>query len=364
MSIECDIRHAFGDFTLDVAFKVHEPGITALFGPSGAGKTTIANAIAGLFRPHAGRIAIDGETVFDSATRLFAPSSSRGAATVFQDARLFPHMSVRGNLLFGWRRAKRRMSQAEIDRMLDMLGMVSLLDRSPAKLSGGEKSRVALGRALLASPRLLLLDEPLAALDATRKAEIMPYFERLRDEAKIPIVYVTHSLDEVTRLADHLIVLKQGRVAAQGSVFDMLPGIDIPAGDYEGAYGTVFPATVAEHRADGLTVLMFGGGCLMIPRIARTIGTRLRVRLRAQDVMLAREEPKAISANNILSAIVTAVRNNGPNHADVLLTCGETKLAARITQASVARLGIVPGQPLFAVIKSVIVDPQLVRSED
>jgi molybdate transport system ATP-binding protein len=351
MNLACTIRQNFGDFALDVAFDVDRPGITALFGPSGSGKTTIVNAIAGLFRPREGRIALDGETVFDSGQRVFVAPDKRRAATVFQDARLFPHMSVRDNLLFGWRRAKSPASQSEIDRVLDLLGIGALLDRRPVKLSGGEKGRVALGRALLASPRLLLLDEPLAALDAPRKAEIMPLLERLRDEAGIPMIYVTHSLDEVTRLADGVIVLESGRIAAQGSVFDLLP-------ELEGSYGAVFPATIGEHRADGLSVLAFDGGLLLIPRIDRAIGATLRVRLRAEDIMLAREEPQAISANNVLPAKVSGVRNSGTGHADVRLLCGNTKLTARITQASVARLGIAPDQDVFAVIKSVIVDPQ------
>jgi molybdate transport system ATP-binding protein len=361
MSMECAIRHAFGTFTLDVAFEVDRPGITALFGPSGAGKTSVVSAIAGLFRPRAGRICIDKDVVFDSEAGVFAPASARGAATVFQDARLFPHMTVRDNLLFGWRRAKTKAPQPEIDRVLDLLGIAALLDRSPAKLSGGEKSRVALGRALLAAPRLLLLDEPLAALDTARKAEIMPYLERLRDDASIPMIYVTHSLDEVTRLADNLIVLKQGRVAARGSVFDLLPGIEVETLGREGAYGAVFPATVAEHRADGLSALAFDGGVLLSPKVARPAGAKLRVRLRAEDIMLAREEPKAISANNILAVTVVSVRNSGPSHADVHMVCGRAKLTARITQASAARLAIVAGENLFAVIKSVIVDPQFVR---
>jgi molybdate transport system ATP-binding protein len=358
MNLACAIRQDFGDFTLDTAFEVDRPGITALFGPSGAGKTTIVNAIAGLFRPREGKIVLDGETVFDSARGIFVAPNNRRAATVFQDARLFPHMNVRDNLLFGWRRAETRASQTEIDRIVDLLGIGALLDRRPAKLSGGEKSRVALGRALLASPRLLLLDEPLAALDAARKAEIMPFLERLRDEAKIPMIYVTHSLDEVTRLADQMIVLKDGRVAEQGSVFDLLPDIETETLGSEAAYGAAFPATVGEHRADGLSLLAFDGGMLLIPHIDRAIGDRLRVRLRAEDIMLARDEPRAISANNILPAAVTAVRNNGSSHTDVQLLCGNTKLLARITQASVSRLGIAPGQNLFAVIKSVIVDPQ------
>ena len=357
MSLECAIRHRFGDFLLDVAFAVEKPGITALFGHSGAGKTSIANAIAGLFRPREGRIVIDGEPVFDGSARLFVPASERGTATVFQDARLFPHMNVRNNLLFGWRRAAGKAAPSEVARVLELLGIGALLERSPARLSGGEKSRVALGRALLAAPRLLLLDEPLAALDAARKAEIMPYLERLRDDARIPMLYVTHSLDEVTRLADHLIVLRQGRVAAQGSVFDLLPELDVA----EGSYGAVIPATVAGHRTDGLTALRFDGGMLFIPRIDRPVGARLRVRLRAEDVMLAREEPNAISANNILPVTVASVRAGGANHADVHLACGKTKLVARITQASAARMGIATGQNLYAVIKSVIVDPQFSR---
>ena len=351
MSVECAIRHDFGAFALDAAFKVERPGITALFGPSGAGKTTIVNAIAGLFRPREGRIVLEGQAVFDSSSGIFIPPNARRAPTVFQDARLFPHMSVRDNLLFGWKRAPTRIPQSEIDHVIDLLGIDALLDRQPAKLSGGEKGRVALGRALLASPRLLLLDEPLAALDAARKAEIMPFLERLRDEAKVPMIYVTHALDEVTRLADAMIFLKNGKVAAQGSMFDLLS-------DLEGVYGAVFPATIKDHRPDGLSTLIFDGGAMLIPHIDRKPGDKLRVRLRAEDIMLAREEPGAISANNILPVLVTAVRNSGVSHADVQLACGNTKLVARITQASVARLTIAPGQNMFAVIKSVIVDPQ------
>jgi molybdate transport system ATP-binding protein len=364
MTVECAIRHSFDAFEFDVAFSVERSGITTLFGPSGVGKTTIVNAIAGLFRPTQGRIVLGGEVVFDSATGVFVPPSARGAATVFQDSRLFPHMNVKDNLLFGWRRAKTRAAQSEIDRVLNLLGLAVLLERRPAKLSGGEKSRVALGRALLASPRLLLLDEPLAALDASRKAEIMPYLERLRDDARIPMIYVTHSLDEVTRLADNLIVLKQGRIVAQGSVFDLLPSIEIETLGREGAYGAIFPARVSEHRGDGLTALAFDGGVLMVPQIDRPVGAPLRVRLRAEDIMLAQSEPLAISANNIIPGIVAAVRNTGRTHADVQLICGNTKLVARITQASAARLAIAPGQSLFAVIKSVIVDPQLVRAAE
>ena len=220
MTIDIAVRHRFAGFELDAAFRVAKPGVTALFGPSGAGKTTIANAVAGLFRPQVGRIALEDRIVFDSGAGIFVPPRARRIGYVFQEARLFPHMSVAGNLRFGWRRAVPRPGADAFAHVVDLLGLEHLLSRKPAKLSGGEKGRVALGRALLASPTLLLLDEPLAALDAARKAEIFPYLEKLRDEARLPMIYVTHSLDEVTRLADELIFVKEGRVAAQGAVFD------------------------------------------------------------------------------------------------------------------------------------------------
>ncbi|HEY2071250.1 MAG TPA: molybdenum ABC transporter ATP-binding protein [Rhizomicrobium sp.] len=354
--IEVAVRHDFKGFTLDAAFKVERVGITALFGPSGSGKTTVVSAIAGIFRPKQGRVVVDGRVLLDTATGTFVPPRLRRTATVFQDARLFPHMSVENNLRFGWRRAAQKASQAEFDHVLALLGLEALLTRRPAKLSGGEKSRVALGRALLASPQLLLLDEPLAALDAARKAEILPYLERLRDE--VPMIYVTHSLDEVTRLADDLILLKDGRVAAKGRVFDLLP--DLEFADVLGAppAGAVFRATVTAQRDDGLTTLGFDGGELFVARLERPVGTALRVRLRAEDIMLALEEPRAISANNVLPATVTNVSVRG-NAADVQLLCGQVKLVSRITKSSRDRLGLVAGTKLFAIVKSVTVDPIL-----
>jgi molybdate transport system ATP-binding protein len=357
MTIDVAIRHRFATgFELDAAFRVAGPGVTALFGPSGAGKTTIANAIAGLFRPESGRIVIDNRVVFDRSAGIDVSPRLRRIGTVFQEARLFPHMSVERNLRFGWRRVEPRASENEFDRIVDMLGLEHLLARKPAKLSGGEKGRAALGRALLASPALLLLDEPLAALDAGRKAEIFPYLEKLRDEMRLPMIYVTHSLDEVMRLADALVLVKAGRVAAQGSVFDLLPDLEFAALAGTPSYGAVFETAISEQRDDGLTVLAFDGGALIVPRIAQSLGTRLRVRLRAEDVMIACERPHAISANNILDATIVSLRSHDDGHADVQLRCGSAKLVARITRASAARLGLAAGQPVFAVIKSVIVD--------
>ncbi len=257
------------------------------------------------------------------------------------------------------------MNQQQIAHVIALLGLGGLLARRPARLSGGEKSRVALGRALLSSPELLLLDEPLAALDAARKAEILPYLERLRDETRLPMLYVSHALDEVARLADHVILLKEGHVTAQGSVFDLVGDLEFAAGLGQPAYGAVFAVTVAAHRdADHLSVLAFDGGELVVGRLERPLGAHLRVRMRAEDVMLAREEPRAISANNVLKTVVTAIHPAGEARADVQLACGGAKLVARITRASVARLGLAPGMAVFAIVKSVTVDPRIVPAPE
>jgi molybdate transport system ATP-binding protein len=359
MTISIALRHPFGAFALDAEFAVDKPGITALFGPSGAGKSTIANAIAGLFRPGEGRIVIGDRVIFDSHAGIFVPPRARRIGYVFQDARLFPHMSVENNLRFGWRRAAVHTRDADFARVVELLGLDTLLARRPAKLSGGEKSRVALGRALLSSPSLLILDEPLAALDAARKAEILPWFERLRDEALLPMIYVTHAIEEVARLADTLVLLQNGRVIAQGSTFDLLPDLEFAALTGAPPAGAVFAATVSEHRdADRLTVLAFDGGILLVPRLQEKPGARLRVRLRAEDVMLARVIPGAISANNVLSTTVTAARIADETHADVQLACGAAKIVSRITRASLARLDVKPGMTMYAIVKSVIVEQQ------
>ncbi|MEI9991752.1 MAG: molybdenum ABC transporter ATP-binding protein [Rhizomicrobium sp.] len=355
MSVEVSLRHAFPGFALDVAFALPRSGVTALFGASGAGKSTIVAAIAGTFRPREGRIVIADREVLDTAKGIFVPPQRRRAGMVFQDARLFPHMSVRDNLLFGWRRAEAKADAGEIDRVIALLGLEALLDRRPRMLSGGEKSRVALGRALLSSPQILLLDEPLAALDAQRRSEILPYLERLRDDAKLPMLYVSHSLDEVARLADDIVVVKDGRTVLQGSVFDILTGLELPALAGSPPVGAVIAATVSAHRDDGLTALAFDGGTLFVSRLSDPLGTRLRLRVRAEEIMLALEEPRGISANNVLAAQVAALAENGLQ-ADIQLLCGPTRLIARITSASARRLALAPGKPVFAIVKSVTVD--------
>lgn len=358
MSISVLLRHDFGGFTLDAAFEVPHSGITALFGPSGSGKTSIVNAIAGLLKPKQGRIVLGDDVVLDTQADVFVPPRLRRIGYVFQDSRLFPHLSVENNLRFGWRRSATRAEESEFSRIVSLLGLEPLLSRRPLKLSGGEKSRVALGRALLSAPRLLLLDEPLSALDGARKAEIMPYLERLRDEAKLPMLYVSHSLDEVARLADDVIVLKAGRIVAQGAVFDMLARLELPELTGTPSYGAVIDTRVVAHRDDGLSVLGFDGGEIIVPLLQVPVASRLRVRIRAEDVMLATEEPRGISANNVVRCTVTAIRDTGASHADVALLCGSAHLLARITPASVKRLALVPGSTVFAIAKSVIVDPR------
>jgi molybdate transport system ATP-binding protein len=275
------------------------------------------------------------------------PPEKRRIGLVFQDARLFPHMNVEKNLLFGWRRMG-NADPSEILRITKLLGLEKLLKRSPRNLSGGEKSRVALGRALLAGPDILLLDEPLASLDAARRAEILPWLEGLRDMARVPIFYVSHALDEVARLADRVVLLEEGRVKAQGSVFEILTGLGT-----EKPLGALIEAIVAGIE-DGLTVLAFDGGRLLVAAPAPK-GKKLRVRIGADEILVALTPPMDISANNILPATVSDV-TFAEARAEVGLRCGKARLVARLTAASVKRLQLQPGVNAFAVIKSVIVE--------
>jgi len=357
VSIEIDFRHSLGNATFEVAFNVQRPGITVLFGPSGSGKTTTVNVLAGLLKPRQGRIVLGERIVLDTTRGIFVKPRKRNIGYVFQDARLFPHMTVHENLRFGWKRSGRQADANAFTRIVKLLDIQEVLDRRPSRLSGGERSRVALGRALLCSPVLLLLDEPLAALDMARRAEILPYLERLHVEARLPIIYVTHSLDELSRLADQIVLLNAGRVTRQAAAAELLS--DLAFSDLTGIspYGAVIETRIAEQRtADGLTLLAFEGGGLLVPAVDGPIGAILRVRARAEDVLLAREAPLHISANNVLPARVTGIRLGAASQADVQLSCGSARLIARITQASLGRLGIADGQQLFAIVKSVRID--------
>lgn len=356
MSLDVDVEHRLGRFRLAANFRA-ESGLIALFGRSGAGKTSLVNLIAGLIRPDRGRIAVGGDVLVDTDKGVFVPPHRRRIGYVFQEARLFPHLSVRQNLLYGHWFTPRSERAASLDHVVGLLGLQALLDRRPAGLSGGEKQRVALGRALLVSPRLLLMDEPLASLDTPRKDEIFPYLERLRDEVRIPIVYVSHSVPEVARLATTMVLLSDGRVEAVGAVSSIMSRLDLfpLTGRYEA--GAVIEGRVAGHDdAVQLTTLHSAAGLLRVPRLDAAIGTPIRVRIRARDVMVAVQPPQGLSALNVLDGRVAEIAASGGPIVELRLDCGGEILLARITRQSVQSLGLAPGRPVYAVIKSIAFD--------
>jgi molybdate transport system ATP-binding protein len=350
------VAHRFGDFALDASFEA-VGGLTALFGRSGSGKTSLINAIAGLLRPERGRIVLDGTVLTDTGQGLFLPARRRRIGYVFQEARLFPHMSVRQNLLYGRCFAPKGGRARDIDDVIGLLGIAKLLGRRPANLSGGEKQRVAIGRALLSRPRLLVMDEPLAALDEARKGEILPYIERLRDEAGVPIVYVSHAVAEVARLATTMVVLSQGRVAAVGPTAQIMGRIDLFPLTGRAEAGAILATIVAGHeRQFGLTVLRAAAGLLRVPRLDLPVGAALRVRIRARDVMIALNPPEGLSALNILPGTVAELGQGDGPIVEMRLDCAGEALIARLTRRSVETLGLAPGRPVYAVIKSIAFD--------
>jgi molybdate transport system ATP-binding protein len=352
--LDVALRHAFEGFALDAAFRA-PPGVTVLFGRSGSGKTTIVNAVAGLLMPDAGRIAVGDWTLLDTERGVRLKPHRRRLGYIFQEGRLFPHLTVRQNLAYGAWFAPRGAAREDMGRVVELLGIGALLERRPGALSGGEKQRVAIGRALLSAPRLILADEPLAALDEARKAEILPYFERLRDEVAVPILYVSHSASEVARLATTVVALDAGRVVAQGSAAEVLG--DVGAMGARGA-ASVLTARVARHHDDGLSELATAAGPLWLPRVAAREGATIRVRIAAHDVIVSRGRPEGLSALNLLAGTVTEVRQGQGPGALVTLRIGEDRLAARITRRSAQALGLAAGQSCHAVIKSVSVAPE------
>jgi molybdate transport system ATP-binding protein len=373
MNIGVSIHHKIGTLTLDAEFHVLEPGITALFGPSGSGKTSLINIIAGLERPNRGHVQIGDHVVFDHMRRINLPTRHRRIGYVFQDARLFPHKTVGENLYFGARRNPAKLPREEQTAILDMLGILPLMERRPTALSGGEKQRIALGRALLSNPDILLLDEPLSALDHARKQEILPYFEGLRDHRRIPILYVTHAIDEVARLADHMVVMEQGKTLASGSVFEMLGRTDLPplAGRFDA--GTVLPARIVSRdpRAE-VSFLDCAGQRIVVPYLGRPARDQVRLHIRARDVMIAKTAPSGISANNIIPVTISRISDENGETVDVALcfghdadaslpasASGRPTIHARITNWSAKRLKLDLHQKVFAVIKSVTVDGQM-----
>jgi molybdate transport system ATP-binding protein len=341
MTLQVEISHRIGSLALDVAFAA-APGVTALFGPSGAGKSTVLNIVAGLIRAEKARILLEGREI----GRL-APHRRR-IAMVFQEPRLFPHLKVRGNLAYGQRFA--RPDGPGLAQVVDLLGLGPLLDRAPATLSGGEAQRVAIGRALLSHPQALLLDEPLSALDAPRKAEILPWIERLVAETALPVVLVTHAMAEVTRLASQMVVIEGGQMRAKGRLEDVLSDPDLVGLLGVTEAGAVITATVVEQAPDGLARLATEGGDLHLA-VAAPIGARLRLRLDAGDILLSHHRPSGLTALNILEVrILRLVRIGG--QVVLQLGAGETRFLARITTRSAEALDLQPGDRVHAILKT------------
>ncbi len=355
MTLSVNLRHDFGRFSLDLAFEA-PAGVTALFGRSGAGKTTVVNAVAGLLRPDAGHIQLGGQTLFDSESGVWLPPHRRRVGYVFQEGRLFPHLSVRQNLLYGrWFARRRQQQRDDFERIIALLGIEGLLEQRPGALSGGEKQRVAIGRALLSAPGLLLMDEPLASLDEARKAEILPFIERIRDQAEVPVLYVSHSVAEIARLATTVVAIKDGRVVRSGVVADVFSDPDsVPAIGVRDA-GSVLVGRVAHHHEDGLTEVALSASRLFLPRFSAPPGASVRVRIEAQDVMLACTAPERISALNIVPAEIVALREGAGPGVMVQLRSGEDRILARVTRRSADALGLKPGLACYGVVKSVSV---------
>src|SRR6185295_9038600 len=360
--IEVDAEQQLGSFRLDIHMRAPSRGVTALFGRSGSGKTSLVNMLAGLSRPARGRIVIDDTVLFDSSGGTSVPPERRRLGYVFQEDRLFPHLSVHSNLLYGHRRAPARDRTTTVAEVVALLGLGALLERRPAALSGGEKQRVAIGRALLAHPRLLLMDEPLASLDAARKEEILPFIERLRDRLQLPIVYVTHDLGEIVRLADTVVLMSEGRVAALGTVDEILGRADLRnlTGRHEA--GALLRASVESHdERFGLTHLAFDGGRLQTSRLDLSVGANVRVNIRARDVSIALNAPADISILNILPARIVEIFAGDGADADLKLALGNsghTAIWARLTARSVHDLQLEVGREVFALIKAVAIDRQ------
>jgi molybdate transport system ATP-binding protein len=339
-------------FRLDVDLALPPRGITAIFGPSGSGKTTLLRCVAGLERPGEARIVVQGQAWHDTAAGVFVPPWQRPLGYVFQEASLFDHLDVRGNLAFATRRRGSR-DAFDLEALLLMLDIGHLLQRRPHELSGGERQRVAIARALATQPRILLLDEPLAAVDVARRREILPWLERLRDELHVPMLYVTHAADEVARLASHLVLMEAGRCIASGPLAETLARIDLPLQAGEEAAALLEGAVQEVDARWQLARIAFPGGSLWIVDAALAPGRAVRVRVLARDVSIVREPPHATSIQNVLPCVVRAIAPAGhPAQATVQLACGPSLLLARVTARAVHQLQLAPGDAVWAQVKS------------
>lgn len=343
-----------GEFVLDADFTAPTPGLTALYGRSGAGKTTLVHLLAGLMQADAGLIELDGARLFDSESGLIVPAHQRRLPCVFQDLRLFPHFAVAGNLRYGLKRAGPAPARILMERVVELLDLGALLHRRCWQLSGGERQRVALGRALLAQPGLLLLDEPLASIDAAKRGELLPYFERLRDELAVPMILVTHQFEDVVRLATHVVLIDGGRVQAQGDLPTVSRRPELASLLGTEGVGAVIEGEVTSVDVDsGLATIAAGANRIFAAADGLSAGRRLRLQLLARDLILATARPEGLSVRNILPATVTALHPEPPHNIMVELDAGGLSLLARVTTAAAQDLRLLAGQRLWVLVKAV-----------
>ncbi len=354
--LEVSFNHNFEEFRVELDFQAEAGSITSLFGRSGTGKTSVINMIAGLTKPEIGYVKVGGEVLFDSTKGINAPPEKRRLGYIFQDSRLFPHLSVRNNLLFGAKNLARNGQEITFDRVVDVLDIGGLLERKPANLSGGEKQRVAIGRALLSQPRLLMMDEPLASIDVQLRSEILPFIEDLRDTFGLTVIYVSHAIEEVIRLADKLVLLSNGIKAAEGNVEEIMSRLDLHPLTGRFDAGAVLTTKVASYDPEfGLTELSFIGGHLRVTGVDLPIGTALRAHIRARDVSLMLKRPEGTSILNVFEGTIIEVGDEGGPQLDLKIDIG-SPLLARVTRKSFKDLNLAVGKTVFAMIKAVAFD--------
>ena len=361
--LELSLNHRFEDFRIELEFEAQQSSITSLFGRSGTGKTSIINMIAGLTKPDTGFVKVGDEVLFDSAKGIDVPPEQRRLGYIFQDSRLFPHLNVRNNLLYGLKPSAGNGQEITFERVTDVLEIGALLERKPANLSGGEKQRVAIGRALLSQPRLLLMDEPLASIDVQLRSEILPFIEDLRDTFGLTVIYVSHTIDEVIRLADKMVLISNGAKEAEGNVEEIMSRLDLHPLTGRFDAGAVLSTTVASYDEDyELTGLTFKGGTLRVTGINLALNTPVRAHIRARDVSLMLDRPEGTSILNVFEGKIIEIGDEGGPQLDLKLDIG-TPLIARVTRKSFNDLDLNIGKTVFAMIKAVAIDRRSLGSQ-